>query len=434
MICVIKTFLCYFLILLYLEVIFHIACFLELSFFQIILLFFATIVASCIFSFITSVTKNKKVNFIIFSIIIFLIIFLFSAQLVYFKIYESFFNFSAFVFLGAIKDGYDKVLLTIWENIMYIILFFIPIIIFFIKVPKEFSFFNKYESLALTILLCVSFGYHYLIINNINKEENYSFYNLIYNINMPILNVKNFGLLSSSVISINRSLFGFEEKQYESEDILSNSITSLSESSKLEYNSTDIDLEKLAQNENNNTIKNLHNYFNNQIATEKNEFTGMFKNKNLIFIMAESFDEIAIHKDLTPTLYKLKNEGIVFNNYFSPKFPASTADGEYMLEWGTLPIIGENYSLIDMVYNTNPYILPRIFKNSNYKTYVYHNYFGYYNHRKQYFFTLNFDGYRYCNDGINMYCDRFHGSDMDMMDQTIDDYLDKDNFLHIILH
>ena len=424
----IKTFLSYFLILLYIEIVFHIACFIELNFFQGLLIVFSTIGLSSLFTFITSITKCKKVNFIIFLVITFLIIFLFSAQLVYFKIYESFFSFNAFVFLGAIKDGYDKVLLTIWQNIIYIILFFVPIIIFFIKVPKGFSFFNKYESLALAILLFVSFGYHSLIINNVNKEETYSFYNLFYNINMPILNVKNFGLLSSSVISANRTIFGFEEHQHESEDILTNNITSLSDAAKLEYNSTDINFEKLAKNENNNTIKNLHNYFNNQIATEKNEFSGMFKDKNLIFIMAESFDEIAIHKELTPTLYKLKNEGIIFNNYFSPKYPASTADGEYMLEWGTLPIIGENYSLIDMVYNTNPYILPRIFKNNNYKTYVYHNYFGYYNHRKQYFSTLNFDGYRYCNEGIKMYCDHFHGSDMDMMDQTIDDYLDKDKF------
>ena len=58
-----------------------------------------------------------------------------------------------------------------------------------------------------------------------------------------------------------------------------------------------------------------------------------------------------------------------------------------MLEWGILPIIGENYSLIDMVYNTNPYILPREFKSMNYNTYVYHDYFGYYNYRKKYFST-----------------------------------------------
>ena len=127
-----------------------------------------------------------------------------------------------------------------------------------------------------------------------------------------------------------------------------------------------------------------------------------------IYKGAESFDEIAIHEELTPTLYKLKNEGIKFNNYFSPKYPASTADGQYMLEWGLLPIIGEDYSLIDMVYNTNPYLLPRMLKNKGYSTYAYHNYVGYYNHRSSYFSTLDFDGVRYCNDGISTVCENFH--------------------------
>ena len=124
----------------------------------------------------------------------------------------------------------------------------------------------------------------------------------------------------------------------------------------------------------------------------------------------------------------MKNEGIIFNNYFAPKYPASTADGEYMLEWATLPIIGENYSLIDMVYNVNPYILPRVLKQYNYKTYVYHDYSGYYNRRHSYFDTLNFDGYRYCGEGIETRCEFFHGSDMDMMDQTIDDFISQDKF------
>ena len=35
----------------------------------------------------------------------------------------------------------------------------------------------------------------------------------------------------------------------------------------------------------------------------------MFENKNLIFVVAESFSEIGIDKDRTPTLYKLTNNG-----------------------------------------------------------------------------------------------------------------------------
>ena len=74
--------------------------------------------------------KFKKVFFILTSIIM---IIMFGSELVYFKIYESFFNLSGIAFIGALKDGYDKILLTIFQNIIYIILFVVPIVLFFKK-------------------------------------------------------------------------------------------------------------------------------------------------------------------------------------------------------------------------------------------------------------------------------------------------------------
>ena len=39
------------------------------------------------------------------------------------------------------------------------------------------------------------------------------------------------------------------------------------------------------------------------------EYTGVFAGKNLIFIVAEGFSPIAVDEELTPTLYKLVNNG-----------------------------------------------------------------------------------------------------------------------------
>ena len=424
----IKTFFKYFLFYLFLEIVLHIGCFNSLSIVNLIMIFMFTMFYSIILTFIISCIKSDKLKKVLFiSINIFFVI-LYGAELVYFKIYESFFSFNGLVFITALKDGYDKVLLTMFQNFIYILLFIGPVAIYLIKGGKKFEFINKKESLLLIGLFILSISYSSFMINTVNTTNNISMYSLMHNVNMPKLNVENFGLLESSIISVKRRLFGFSEKKYVTEDIYSNSSSVLNRKSSLKYNVTNIDFDNLINNELDDNIKSLHNYFSRQTPTVQNDYTGIFKNKNLIFIVAESFDEIAIDKDLTPTLYKLKHEGIIFNNYFAPKYPASTADGEYMLEWGILPIIGENYSLIDMVYNTGPYILPREFKNINYNTYVYHPYYGYYNYRKKYFSTLNFDGMRYCNDGINMYCDHFHGSDVDMIEQSVDDYLNKDHF------
>lgn len=423
-----KTFFRYIYFLLFIEVIFHIACFKSISPSGLLFTLFTTIIFSGIFTIVSSLTKNEKINTIIMRIICIITSIIYSAELVYFSIYESFFSFNGIAFAGALKDGYDKILLTIFQNIFFIGLLIVPTIIFVIKMPKV-NRINKLDLGIISILIVVCFGYSIVSINFINKDEPNSLYSLVYKKNLPILTVKKMGFLYASSLSLERKLFGFKPKLTKDEDILTNKKTVLSNESAEDYNiDQNIDFDELISNESNETIKYLHTYFSNQQPTEQNEYTGIFAGKNVIFIMAESLDEIAINQEITPTLYKLKHEGIVFNNYFSPKYPASTADGQYMLEWSTLPIIGENYSLIDMVYNTNPYLLPRQLKQQGYKTYVYHDYTGYYNRRSSYFETLDFDGHRYCGDGFDMKCEYFHGSDMEMMDQSINDFINQDKF------
>lgn len=420
-----KTWGIYFLILFYLEAVFHATCFNELSVFNILLFFFFTLVFSILFTIVTSALKNTRINSILMKILIILITIIFASELVYFKIYESFFSINGLFFVKALKDGYDKVFLTIFQNGISIILLIIPIILIFIYLPKNIPSINKKEAINLFLVMLLGIGYSTFSIFNINKEDDYSLYNLFFNVNMPILNVKNFGLLTSSCISVERKFLGFDPTTKKSEDIFTNKKTILADDINIKYNEDNI---IFPTDTDNSKVNEISNYLKNQPLTMQNKFTGMFKDMNVIFIVAESFDEIAINKELTPTLYKMKENGIKFNNYFAPKYPASTADGEFMLEWSMLPIIGEDYSLIDMVYNTNPYLLPRKLKGNGYSTYVYHNYTGDYNRRKKYFSTLGFDKMRYCKDGINMECNHFHGSDIDMIEQSVGDYINKDKF------
>ena len=58
--------------------------------------------------------------------------------------------------------------------------------------------------------------------------------------------------------------------------------------------------------------------------------TGIFKDKNLILIMVEAFDMIAINEKLTPTLYKLSTEGLNFDNYYTPKYSCTIGESEFI--------------------------------------------------------------------------------------------------------
>ena len=67
----------------------------------------------------------------------------------------------------------------------------------------------------------------------------------------------------------------------------------------------------------------------------KNEYTGIFKNKNLIFIQLEGMDSWLLNKNNTPTLYFLKNNSFVFNEHYSYKMSGgSTFNSEFCVNTG----------------------------------------------------------------------------------------------------
>ena len=103
-----KTFFRYIAFLLFIETIFHIACCKNISISGLLFTFFITIIFSGIFTIISSLTKNEKINTNIMRIIFIITVIIYSAELVYFTIYESFFSFNGIQFAGALKDGYDN--------------------------------------------------------------------------------------------------------------------------------------------------------------------------------------------------------------------------------------------------------------------------------------------------------------------------------------
>ena len=69
-------------------------------------------------------------------------------------------------------------------------------------------------------------------------------------------------------------------------------------------------------------LKNKIDEYNNIYGTElkDNEYTGIFKGKNVIYVMMESVDSWVVDEETMPTLYKLKETGLNFTNRYSPFF------------------------------------------------------------------------------------------------------------------
>lgn len=75
---------------------------------------------------------------------------------------------------------------------------------------------------------------------------------------------------------------------------------------------------QLMEEEQNGSYKNLDTYFISKNITDFNDKTGIFEDYNYINILVESFDYLAVDKDLTPTLYMMYKDGISFSNQCQP--------------------------------------------------------------------------------------------------------------------
>lgn len=100
---------------------------------------------------------------------------------------------------------------------------------------------------------------------------------------------------------------------------------------------------------------------------EKNEYTGILKNKNLIVILAESIDDWLITEDVMPTVYKMREDSIDFTNRYAPSFGGGrTLNTEYCLNTGLY--IPTDYVIHNSLNNYYGNSLPNVFNSYNYKT------------------------------------------------------------------
>lgn len=197
-----------------------------------------------------------------------------------------------------------------------------------------------------------------------------------------------------------------------------------------EYNVLDIDFDALSQMTDDKKVLALNQYFNSLVGTQKNKYTGMLADYNLIYICAESFATGAIHPELTPTLYKMANQGIIFNNYYNT-FPNVTTDGEYAMCLGLYPdgTRGKsNASFKASIDNYLPFALGNIFSSQmDVPTYGYHNYKGSYYGRKETHANMGYETLKFMNAGMK-FTTSWPSSDYEMMQQSVDDFITQDQF------
>lgn len=193
-------------------------------------------------------------------------------------------------------------------------------------------------------------------------------------------------------------------------------------------NVMDIDFAALAEQTSDSDLASIDTYVASQTPSKKNEYTGLFAGKNLIFITAEAFSLEAIDKDLTPTLYRLATKGIHFTDYTQPAWGGSTSTGEYSNLVGLVPVYGVD-SIQKTVGKNMYFTLGNQLQRLGYFSEAYHNNtYTYYNRDKTHT-NLGYSQFIGMGNGMEEGVEKvWPESDKQMIEFTLDRYIDKQPF------
>lgn len=297
------------------------------------------------------------------------------------------------------------------------------------------------EVVTVIIILSLCGVYYYTIRNDnlkneLQTESNYALWIYPENSN---LTVNNYGVLMYGFVDIKSIVLDLDSDDVDrlvdiDFNIPTNNNNQAPSTGPIDYTRyiDDTAWNMLLKESKSSDYKQLNSYYMSRNITPKNEYTGIFKDKNLIIIMMESTNELSIlnEKDF-PTLYKIYNEGISFRNNFSPRNNCSTGNNEFTTLTSMFTI---NNTCTANTYASNKYSQSvfGIFSDAGYHTTSYHDYTQKYYKRNKIHTNLGAGKYYGVTDLDMDYNDEKYEewpSDVVMFKQAKQYYMSEDKFM-----
>lgn len=353
-----------------------------------------------------------------------LVMLVYGVQLIYYEVFGSFLSL-AFVSAGgdALTTFYMVVLSAMWRRLPQLLLLIMPVVGY--HVLRRFDLLSKdghpwrfllglFASAALflgsTVMLLPAFG------QGANAPAA-MFRNPATTIDRW---AEHFGFLTAEVLDLSRQgstsaapVLHVVEPEIlpDADDVERNALPGL-------------DFAALNEKTDDPALQNLNTYLSTVPATEKHDYTGIFEGYNLIVVCAEAFSNYVIDPELTPTLYRMSQEGIVFENFYN-SFPNLTTNGEYSLCMGLMPDLSRMSFAVSME-NYVPYALGNICTENGMTAMAYHNNVGTFYNRINTHSNMGY-GFKAVDFGLDMAAGS-PSSDLEMLEKTVDDYLTKEPF------
>ena len=424
---------------------------------------FAIVPALIVFA-IISLIPNRKVNIAICIAYCSIYTLLAGAQLVYYSIFGIYFSAYAMINGTGALQFWETAVNHCWMNIHWILILLLPVLFFSIFAWRFFRM-EGLRSWKLSLIpLIIAVLVQVLVTGMLpvlDGKDTFSAYDMYYNGPDAYYGINKLGLLNGFRLDLQRYITGdepdgtldlnntmptFDLPLLTTPPTVTTPGTTVPGTTGIggttgptdptppteppidtSPNVLDIDFDSLIASEKDKTIRQIHQYFSTRTPSKKNEYTGIFEGCNLVMICAESFTCGVISEELTPTLYKMKTEGMYFENFYVPTWFSSTIDGEYVFLTGTIPKSG-SMALNLSRNNYMPLTMSMQLIKEGYNAYAYHGHkYNSTYKRNLYMPNLGFD-YKDPTCGLNIKI-QWPESDYDVVDKSTGFYVDNSPFV-----
>ncbi len=332
---------------------------------------------------------------------------------------------------GVITEFLDQTLYAIRQNLLPVILLLLPLAaLLVLRLRKGLKArIGWKQALMAPVLLCALIGVtaalmhlacgHPVPIWRIFRDAGTS----------TDMSYRNLGMTATTLQELRYLVFG--QQRQEGEALWQETQNGEESYSPDEWNvMRGLDFSALEASTDDSALAALDRYCAGKEPTAKNAYTGCLKGYNVIVFCAESFSPLLIDPERTPTLYKMSQSGFVFENYYGC-FNSMTTNGEYTTCLGLFPDMtrAKYQSSFDAsVGHYLPFSLGMILKDYGYSTWAYHNNNAEFYNRSQ---THPNMGYYFQAQGSGLDVTPHRpASDLEMMEQSVDDYLYSDQPFH----
>ena len=415
----------YILTLIYTEALLRFSAYGQLNF-SLPWLFFL-ILSGLVLGLIVSVFKGKAASAVSVVLNIF-IFFFYAVHLIYQHTFKSFLSISQLAMGGDALSTYGhETFLSAMEVKWYLLGMIVPAAaaIFFGKKYKVKQ--QKLKSVIISVLVIAVIHVGAVLSLPLFGTGTYT-HDDIYNDTFVLsLSEKLFGTLTSARLEIRGLFFGSGQGGILIDD--PSAEPNIPPETAFDPNSF-VDFDALEGKEFSEAVSNLNKYFASRTPTYQNEYTGMFRDYNIIYMACESFSPYLLDAERTPVLYKMANEGFVFNNYYST-INDNTSNSEFVYLTGLLPdssLLGKGWkafydfnSFTASKKNYLPFTVGNQMKSEGARSTGVHYYYGTYYGRKDTHPNLGMDFY-YMTHGMP-YTEDWPTSDLDMLKHSLDQYV-----------